>query len=63
LAASAIASSESRWATTSRVEIDTSKPYSIWEQVTVPWTLVRTRAGIFHAPHYVLPPLTHCRSW
>ncbi len=45
-----------------RVEIDTSKPYSIWEQVTVPWALVRTRAGIFHEPHYVLPPLTHCRS-
>jgi glycosyltransferase involved in cell wall biosynthesis len=45
-----------------RVEVDTSKPYSIWEQVTVPWTLVRTRTGIFHEPHYVLPPLTHCRS-
>ena len=26
------------------------------------WTLVRTRADIFHEPHYVLPPLTPCRS-
>jgi glycosyltransferase involved in cell wall biosynthesis len=23
---------------------------------------VRTRAGLLHEPHYVLPPLTHCRS-
>jgi glycosyltransferase involved in cell wall biosynthesis len=45
-----------------RVEIDSSKPYSIREQLTIPWTLVRVRASIFHEPHYVLPPLTHCRS-
>jgi glycosyltransferase involved in cell wall biosynthesis len=45
-----------------RVEVDSSKPYSVREQLTVPWTLVRTRASIFHEPHYVLPPLTHCRS-
>jgi glycosyltransferase involved in cell wall biosynthesis len=45
-----------------RVEVDSSKPYSVREQLSVPWTLVRTRAGIFHEPHYVLPPLTRCRS-
>jgi glycosyltransferase involved in cell wall biosynthesis len=45
-----------------RVEVDSSKPYSFREQLTVPWTLVRTRAGLLHEPHYVLPPLTHCRS-
>jgi glycosyltransferase involved in cell wall biosynthesis len=45
-----------------RVEVDSSKPYSIREQLSVPWTLVRVRAGLFHEPHYVLPPLTHCRS-
>jgi glycosyltransferase involved in cell wall biosynthesis len=45
-----------------RVEVDSSKPYSVREQFSVPWTLVRTRTNVFHEPHYVLPPLTHCRS-
>ena len=45
-----------------RVEVDRSRPYSIREQLSVPWTLLRTRAGILHEPHYVLPPLAHCRS-
>jgi glycosyltransferase involved in cell wall biosynthesis len=45
-----------------RVEVDPSKPYSIREQFSVPWTLVRTRTNVFHEPHYVLPPLTRCRS-
>jgi glycosyltransferase involved in cell wall biosynthesis len=36
--------------------------YSMREQLTVPLDLRRERAELFHAPHYVLPPLTPCRS-
>ena len=36
--------------------------YSIREQLAVPLDLRRERAALFHAPHYVLPPLTPCRS-
>jgi glycosyltransferase involved in cell wall biosynthesis len=36
--------------------------YSVREQFTVPLDLHRERAALFHAPHYVLPPLTPCRS-
>ena len=28
----------------------------------LPYALRRVRAQLFHAPHYVLPPLTPCRS-
>ena len=45
-----------------RVEVDTSPPYSLREQLSIPWTLVRTRANMLHEPHYVLPPLAVCRS-
>ncbi len=45
-----------------RVEVNTSPPYSLREQVSIPWTLVRTRARVLHEPHYVLPPLARCRS-
>jgi len=31
--------------------------YSVREQLSVPWTLRRTRADLFHAPHYVVSPL------
>jgi glycosyltransferase involved in cell wall biosynthesis len=41
---------------------DRSRPYSIREQITVPLDLRRERAELFHAPHYVLPPLVPCRS-
>ncbi|MDA1093692.1 MAG: glycosyltransferase family 1 protein [Acidobacteria bacterium] len=41
---------------------DRSAGYSITEQFTVPVGLVRARADLFHAPHYVLPALTPCRS-
>jgi len=36
--------------------------YSIREQYRLPYDLRRVRAQLFHAPHYVLPPLTPCRS-
>jgi len=37
---------------------DNSPPYSLREQLSLPWTLRRERADLFHAPHYVLPPLS-----
>ena len=39
-----------------RAAIDSSPPYSLREQISIPWTLVRTRANMLHEPHYVLPP-------
>jgi glycosyltransferase involved in cell wall biosynthesis len=41
---------------------ETSRPYSIREQLSIPMDLRRERADLFHAPHYVLPPLTPCPS-
>ncbi len=40
----------------------TAQNYSLSEQITVPWALQREGVGLFHAPHYVLPPLVRCRS-
>ena len=34
--------------------------YSAAEQVTIPWLVREARADVFHAPHYVLSPLTQC---
>ena len=39
-----------------------SRGYSVREQITVPLDLRRERVDLFHAPHYVLPPLTPCKS-
>jgi glycosyltransferase involved in cell wall biosynthesis len=36
--------------------------YSLREQITIPMDLRRERVDLFHAPHYVLPPLTPCKS-
>ncbi|MGH9408176.1 MAG: glycosyltransferase family 4 protein [Vicinamibacterales bacterium] len=36
--------------------------YSIAEQFAIPADLRRESADLFHAPHYVLPPLISCRS-
>ena len=36
--------------------------YSVTEQLSVPLNLGRSGATLFHAPHYVLPVLTPCRS-
>ena len=41
---------------------DRSRPYSIREQISVPMDLRREAIDLFHAPHYVLPPLVPCRS-
>jgi glycosyltransferase involved in cell wall biosynthesis len=36
--------------------------YSIAEQLRIPLALRREGVTLFHAPHYVLPPLVPCRS-
>ena len=36
--------------------------YSVAEQIKIPLALRRERVDLFHAPHYVLPPLVRCRS-
>jgi glycosyltransferase involved in cell wall biosynthesis len=41
---------------------ETSRNYSIIEQIKIPLALKRERVTLFHAPHYVLPPLVACRS-
>ena len=41
---------------------ESSGNYSIREQIAIPWALKREGVTLFHAPHYVLPPLVRCRS-
>ncbi|MBI4485897.1 MAG: glycosyltransferase family 4 protein [Acidobacteria bacterium] len=36
--------------------------YSVAEQFTIPLALRRERVTLFHAPHYILPPLVPCKS-
>jgi glycosyltransferase involved in cell wall biosynthesis len=45
-----------------RPVIESAGAYSIREQLALPIDLRREAADLFHAPHYVLPPLTPCRS-
>jgi glycosyltransferase involved in cell wall biosynthesis len=45
-----------------RVVAETAANYSLAEQVRVPLALRREGVTLFHAPHYVLPPLVSCRS-
>jgi glycosyltransferase involved in cell wall biosynthesis len=45
-----------------RTVAETAGNYSIAEQVRIPLALRRERVELFHAPHYVLPPLVRCRS-
>jgi glycosyltransferase involved in cell wall biosynthesis len=45
-----------------RTVAETSGNYSVSEQVRVPLALRREAVDLFHAPHYVLPPLVRCRS-
>jgi glycosyltransferase involved in cell wall biosynthesis len=45
-----------------RPVIETAGPYSVAEQFAIPMALRREGAELFHAPHYVLPPLTPCTS-
>ena len=41
---------------------ETAGNYSVSEQLRVPLALRREGVSLFHAPHYVLPPLVPCRS-
>ncbi len=41
---------------------ETAGNYSVAEQVKIPLVLRREGVTLFHAPHYVLPPLIRCRS-
>ncbi len=41
---------------------ETAANYSFAEQIRIPLALRRERVTLFHAPHYVLPPLVMCRS-
>src|SRR5258707_12021625 len=45
-----------------RAVLETSGNYSVAEQISIPLALKRERVALFHAPHYVLPPLVPCRS-
>ncbi len=42
--------------------VETSRPYSLGEQWRVPRAVARAKADLLHEPHYVLPPLTRCRT-
>ena len=42
--------------------IESSGLYSVSEQLSIPFNLARLSPDLFHTPHYVLPPLTPCRS-
>lgn len=41
---------------------ESSKPYSVAEQFSLPARLLTRRLDLFHEPHYVLPPLVPCRA-
>ena len=45
-----------------RAVVQTAANYSISEQLRIPLALAREGVTLFHAPHYVLPPLVRCRS-
>jgi glycosyltransferase involved in cell wall biosynthesis len=45
-----------------RTVTETAGNYSVMEQVAVPLALMREKVTLFHAPHYVLPPLVRCTS-
>ena len=45
-----------------RAVSERSSHYSVGEQLRIPLALRRERVTLFHAPHYVLPPLVPCPS-
>jgi glycosyltransferase involved in cell wall biosynthesis len=45
-----------------RAVSESSRPYSVAEQVMIPARLLTLNASLFHEPHYVLPPLVPCRA-
>ena len=45
-----------------RAVLENAPGYSVQEQFRIPLVLRREGIDLFHAPHYVLPPLTPCKS-
>lgn len=45
-----------------RAVVERSRPYSLGEQWHVPRAAARLGARLLHEPHYVLPPLTRCKT-
>jgi glycosyltransferase involved in cell wall biosynthesis len=45
-----------------RAVAESSRPYSVAEQVMLPARLVAQNVSLLHEPHYVLPPLVPCRA-
>jgi glycosyltransferase involved in cell wall biosynthesis len=45
-----------------RTVFEPARPYTIREQLSLPFALARERVQLLHEPHYVLPFLTRCRS-
>jgi glycosyltransferase involved in cell wall biosynthesis len=45
-----------------RAVAETAGNYSLAEQIAIPLALRREAVTLFHAPHYVLPPLVRCPS-
>ena len=45
-----------------RMVPERAKPYSMGEQLAIPFCLARERVDLIHEPHYVLPPAIRCRS-
>ncbi len=45
-----------------RAVSETARNYSLAEQIRIPLALKREGVTLFHAPHYVLPPLVPCTS-
>ena len=45
-----------------RTVVERAGAYSVKEQLTIPMDLRREGIDLFHAPHYVLPPLIPCKA-
>lgn len=45
-----------------RFVAESAKGYSIREQFSLPWRILRKRLDLFHATHYVLPYLVPCKT-
>jgi glycosyltransferase involved in cell wall biosynthesis len=45
-----------------RPVVEAAANYSVAEQVRIPLAIKREGVTLYHAPHYVLPPLVRCRS-
>ncbi|MEE8526578.1 MAG: hypothetical protein V3T72_21795, partial [Thermoanaerobaculia bacterium] len=44
------------------VVVQRSPVYSVREQLTLSWTLLRLRVDLYHATHYVLPMVVPCKA-